>query len=320
MSSTHEKVGTPKPEWLKIKLHNDPRYAEVAALVRRHDLHTICSSGHCPNISECWSSGTATFMISGDTCTRACRFCATKTSGSPAPLDPDEPARIAHSVKLMRLRHSVITSVDRDDLPDGGARHWVNTIQAIREQCPDTTIELLIPDFGGHLTDVNHILDAGADIVGHNLETVRRITPLVRSTRATYDTSLNILRHIAQYGATSSAPSDLYLAKSALMVGLGETETEVLQTLDDLVSAGVHRMTIGQYLQPTPRHLPVVEYIHPDLFAKYKEAAIQRGIPYIESGPLVRSSYMADRLAPSKTSKQARPLASLAPPSDPRQR
>lgn len=315
MPSNHEKVGTHKPEWLKIKLHNDPRYAEVADIVRLHDLHTICSSGRCPNISTCWSRGTATFMISGDTCTRACRFCATKTSATPAPLDLDEPARIAHSVKLMRLRHCVITSVDRDDLTDGGARHWEATILAIRELCPETTIELLIPDFSGDTQLLDQILHAGADIVGHNLETVRAVTPLVRSNRATYDTSLTVLRHIAAYGATSES-SGPYLAKSAIMVGLGETFQQVIDTIDDLAHAGVRRMTIGQYLQPTSKHWPVAEYVHPDIFAQYKEAAIARGIVHTESGPLVRSSYMADRLAPSKTSKTARPLSTLT--TDPR--
>lgn len=304
MPSNHEKVGTHKPEWLKVKLHNDPRYADVAAAVRRHDLHTICSSGRCPNISTCWSRGTATFMIGGDTCTRACRFCATKSSAHPAPLDPNEPVKIARSVQLMGLRHAVITSVDRDDLADGGARHWAATVAAIRELNPDTTIELLIPDFSGSISLLDTVLAAGADIVGHNLETVRRMTPLVRDRRASYDTSLNVLRHISSYGNTYDAP---YLAKSAIMVGLGETYDEVLSAMDDLAAAGVRRMTIGQYLQPTPRHYPVAEYVHPDIFAAYKDAATERGILYIESGPLVRSSFMADRLAP----KMRRPLDTL---------
>ena len=302
MPSNHEKVGTHKPEWLKVKLHNDPRYADVAATVRRHDLHTICASGRCPNISECWSRGTATFMIGGDTCTRACRFCATKSSAHPAPLDRNEPVKIARSVQLMGLRHAVITSVDRDDLTDGGAAHWAATVQAIRELNPETTIELLIPDFSGQTEHLDIILNAGADIVGHNLETVRRISPEVRDRRASYDTSLNVLRHIASYGPD--------LAKSAIMVGLGETYDEVLSAMDDLAGAGVRRMTIGQYLQPTPRHYPVAEYVHPDIFEKYKDAAVKRGILYTESGPLVRSSYMADRLAPTAL-KVRRPLNAL---------
>lgn len=307
MPSNHEKVGTHKPEWLKVKLHNDPRYADVAAVVRRHNLHTICSSGRCPNISTCWSRGTATFMIGGDTCTRACRFCATKSSAHPAPLDPDEPVKIARSVQLMGLRHAVITSVDRDDLADGGAKHWAETVAAIREFNPDTTVELLIPDFSGQTELIDIILNAGADIVGHNLETVRRITPDVRDRRASYDTSLNVLRHISSYGITYNTP---YLAKSAIMVGLGESFDEILRTLDDLSEAGVRRMTIGQYLQPTARHYPVAEYVHPDVFAAYKAAAEERGIAYTESGPLVRSSFMADRLAP----KVHRPLETLTFP------
>ncbi|WP_298063618.1 lipoyl synthase [uncultured Rikenella sp.] len=304
MPSNHEQVGTHKPEWLKVKLHNDPRYADVAAIVRRHDLHTICSSGRCPNISTCWSRGTATFMIGGDTCTRACRFCATRSSAHPSPLDPDEPEKIARSVQLMGLRHAVITSVDRDDLADGGANHWAATVRAIRTLNPDTTVELLIPDFSGSLSLLDIILSAGADIVGHNLETVSRLTPAVRDRRASYETSLDVLRHIAAFGLESGRSA---LAKSAVMVGLGESRDEVLRTLDDLAGAGVRRMTIGQYLQPTPRHYPVAEYVHPDVFEAYKAAAEERGIVYIESGPLVRSSYMADRLAP----KVRRPLHTL---------
>lgn len=306
MPSNDEKVGTHKPEWLKIKLHNDPRYAAVADTVRRHDLHTICASGRCPNISTCWSRGTATFMIGGDTCTRACRFCATKSSAHPSALDRNEPVKIARSVQLMGLRHAVITSVDRDDLPDGGAAHWAATVRAIRELNPETTIELLIPDFSGSLSSLDIILDAGADIVGHNIETVRRITPHVRDRRASYDTSLNVLRHISSYGNSQPQPQP-HLAKSAVMVGLGESFDEVLSAMDDLAEAGVRRMTIGQYLRPTARHYPVAEYVHPDIFAKYKDAAVERGIIYTESGPLVRSSYMADRLAP----KTYRPLGAL---------
>lgn len=307
MPSNDEKVCTHKPEWLKVKLHNDPRYAAVAATVRRHDLHTICASGRCPNISTCWSRGIATFMIGGDTCTRACRFCATKSSAHPSPLDMNEPVKIARSVQLMRLRHAVITSVDRDDLQDGGAAHWAKTVRAIRELNPDTTIELLIPDFSGQTELLDIILDAGADIVGHNIETVRRITPDVRDRRASYDTSLSVLRHISSYGIKQGRPN---LAKSAVMVGLGESFDEVLGAMDDLAEAGVRRMTIGQYLQPTARHYPVAEYVHPDIFAKYKDAAVERGIIYTESGPLVRSSYMADRLAPT-AAKMRKPLSSL---------
>lgn len=306
MPCTHEKVGTHKPEWLKIKLHNDPRYAAVAALVRRHDLHTICSSGRCPNVSTCWSRGTATFMIGGDVCTRACRFCATRSSTSPALPDAAEPARIARSVQLMGLRHAVITSVDRDDLPDGGAAHWAETVRAIRALNPQTTVELLIPDFSGRVEPLELILDTGADIVGHNLETTSRLTPAVRDRRASYDTSLYVLRHISAHGAAAGRDD---LAKSSLMVGLGETFDEVLRTLDDLAAAGVRRMTLGQYLQPTSRHYPVAEYVPPEVFERYRQAAVDRGIVYTESGPLVRSSYMADRLAP----KERRPLDTLTP-------
>ena len=310
MSSNDETVvARPhKPDWLKVKLHDDPRYAEVAAVVRRHDLHTICASGRCPNISTCWSRGTATFMIGGDTCTRACRFCATKSAARPAPLDAGEPLKVARSVALMGLRHAVITSVDRDDLADGGAGHWAETVRAIRRLNPEATVELLIPDFSGDFDLLEVVLAAGADIVGHNVETVARLTPVVRDRRASYETSLEVLRRIAAFGVERG---DTALAKSALMVGLGEERDEVLRTLDDLAAAGVRRMTIGQYLQPTARHYPVAEYVHPELFEAYKAAAVERGIVYTESGPLVRSSYMADRLAPAGR-KVSRPLAAVA--------
>ena len=278
-----------KPEWLKIKLHSNQRYADVASLVKQHDLHTICSSGCCPNISECWSRGTATFMIKGDICTRACKFCATK-SGKPLALDPDEPIKIARSVRIMGLSHAVVTSVDRDDLPDQGAAHWVATVEAVRRLNPETTIELLIPDFDGRVDLLDMVIDAGADIVGHNMETVREITPLVRS-RASYDCSLDVLRYIGSRGAS---------AKSGIMVGLGETPRQVIETLSDIAAAGVKRLTIGQYLQPTRAHYPVAEYIHPSQFEEYATRARELGIEFVESGPLVRSSYMADRLAPKR--------------------
>lgn len=297
MPANHEKVGTHKPEWLKVRLHNDPRYADVAALVRRHDLHTICASGRCPNISACWSRGTATFMIGGEVCTRACRFCATRSAAAPAPLDRNEPVRIARSVALMGLRHAVITSVDRDDLPDGGAEHWAETVRAVRALNPETTIELLVPDFSGDIALLEVVLASGADIVGHNLETVSKLTPAVRDRRASYQTSLDILRHIAAFGRERGEPA---WAKSGMMVGLGESRDDVLGTLDDLAAAGVRRLTIGQYLQPTVRHYPVAEYVHPEVFEAYRAAAEERGIDYVESGPLVRSSYRADRLAPAR--------------------
>lgn len=285
MPSNHEKVGTHKPEWLKVKLHNDPRYADVAAIVRRHDLHTICSSGRCPNISECWSRGTATFMIGGDTCTRACRFCATKSSAHPAPLDPNEPIKIARSVQLMGLRHAVITSVDRDDLPDLGAAHWAATLSAIREMNPDTTVEALIPDFQGREELIAQVIQTRPDILSHNMETVRRITPLVRSV-ARYESSLKVIRQIAESGIT---------AKSGIMVGLGETPEEVEEVMDDLLACGCRILTIGQYLQPSRRHYPVHEYVTPEQFRLYKETGERKGFAKVESGPLVRSSYHAEK-------------------------
>lgn len=283
MSQDDEKV-VRKPKWLKIKLHNSQRYADVASVVKRHDLHTICSSGRCPNISECWSRGTATFMIKGDICTRSCKFCATK-SGRPAPLDPNEPIKVARSIRIMGLSYAVITSVDRDDLPDAGAAHWIATVSAVKELNPETKVELLVPDFDARPELLDMIADCGADVVGHNIETVRRLTPLVRS-RASYDTSLKVLSYLNAKGVDT---------KSGIMVGLGETQEEILSTLDDLVAAGVRRVTIGQYLQPTPQNYPVAEYIHPDIFDMYATQAKKRGILHIESAPLVRSSYMADK-------------------------
>lgn len=273
-----------KPDWLKIKLHDGEGFGEVARIVREHGLHTICSSGKCPNQAECWSRRTATFMILGDICTRSCKFCATAT-GRPLPPESDEPAKLARSVSLMRLKHCVITSVDRDDLPDGGAAHWAASVRAVREANPDTTIEVLIPDFDGREELIDTVIDSAPDIIGHNIETVARLTPLVRS-RARYDVSLKTLGYIASRGCT---------AKSGLMLGLGETEDEVLAAIDDLVAAGVRIATFGQYLRPTLQHLPVSEYVTPEKFAWYKEEALKRGMRYVESGPMVRSSYMAEK-------------------------
>lgn len=273
-----------KPDWLKIKLHDGEGFGEVARIVREHGLHTICSSGKCPNQAECWSRRTATFMILGDICTRSCKFCATAT-GRPLPPESDEPAKLARSVSLMGLKHCVITSVDRDDLPDGGAAHWAASVRAVREANPDTTIEVLIPDFDGREELIDTVIDSAPDIIGHNIETVARLTPLVRS-RARYDVSLKTLGYIASRGCT---------AKSGLMLGLGETEDEVLAAIDDLVAAGVRIATFGQYLRPTLRHLPVSEYVTPEKFAWYKEEALKRGMRYVESGPMVRSSYMAEK-------------------------
>ena len=273
-----------KPDWLKIKLHDGKGFGEVARIVREHGLHTICSSGKCPNQAECWSRRTATFMVLGDICTRSCKFCATAT-GRPLPPESDEPAKLARSVSLMGLKHCVITSVDRDDLPDGGAAHWAASVRAVREANPDTTIEVLIPDFDGREELIDTVIDSAPDIIGHNIETVARLTPLVRS-RARYDISLKTLGYIASRGCT---------AKSGLMLGLGETEDEVLAAIDDLIAAGVRIATFGQYLRPTLRHLPVSEYITPEKFAWYKEEALKRGMRYVESGPMVRSSYMAEK-------------------------
>lgn len=273
-----------KPDWLKIKLHNDYKYADVAEIVATHKLHTICDSGKCPNKSECWSRRTATFMILGDICTRSCKFCATST-GRPLPPEESEPQKIAESIRLMGLKHAVITSVDRDDLPDGGAAHWAATVRAVRQANPDTTIEVLIPDFGGNTELIDIVIDSAPDIIGHNIETVERITPLVRS-RATYDTSIEVLRYIASRGA---------VAKSGFMLGLGESESEILATLDDLADAGVAIVTMGQYLRPTMKHYPVAEYVTPQKFAMYGDLARMRGFKYVASAPLVRSSYMAEQ-------------------------
>lgn len=280
-----------KPDWLKVNFGANEKYAETKRIVDGHCLHTICSSGRCPNIGECWGRGTATFMIGGDICTRACKFCNTK-SGRPAPLDETEPANVARSVKLMKLRYAVITSVDRDDLPDLGASHWVKTISEVKSVAPETALEVLIPDFQGRNDLLDMIADAGADVVSHNIETVRRLTPEVRS-RAKYETSLHVLQYLSDKAVT---------VKSGLMVGLGETAEEVESTMDDLLSCGCRILTIGQYLQPTHRHYPVHEYITPAQFDYYKQAALSKGFKEVESAPLVRSSYRADKLLDDLTS------------------
>lgn len=280
-----------KPDWLKVNFGANEKYAETKRIVDGHCLHTICSSGRCPNIGECWGRGTATFMIGGDICTRACKFCNTK-SGRPAPLDETEPANVARSVKLMKLRYAVITSVDRDDLPDLGASHWVKTISEVKSVAPETALEVLIPDFQGRNDLLDMIADAGADVVSHNIETVRRLTPEVRS-RAKYETSLHVLQYLSDKAVT---------VKSGLMVGLGETAKEVESTMDDLLSCGCRILTIGQYLQPTHRHYPVHEYITPAQFDYYKQAALAKGFKEVESAPLVRSSYRADKLLDDLTS------------------
>lgn len=273
-----------KPEWLKISIGANERYTETKRIVESHCLHTICSSGRCPNMGECWGRGTATFMIGGNICTRSCKFCNTQT-GRPLPLDPQEPTHVAESVRLMKLSHAVVTSVDRDDLPDLGADHWAQTIREIRRLNPETTIEVLIPDFQGRKELVEQVIEARPDIISHNMETVRRISPLVRSA-ARYDTSLEVIRQIAASGIT---------AKSGIMVGLGETPAEVEELMDDLRAAGCQIMTIGQYLQPSHRHYPVAEYVTPDQFKRYEETGLAKGFTQVESGPLVRSSYHAEK-------------------------
>ena len=272
-----------KPEWLKIRLHRTAEYADVQRIVRDHSLHTICSSGLCPNKAECWSRRTATFMILGEICTRNCRFCAT-LSGRPLPPDPSEPAKLAESVRLMGLRHVVVTSVTRDDLPDGGAAHWAECVRAIRAENPDVTIELLIPDLDAQPAPLDVVVASKPDIIGHNIETVERLTPVVRS-RAKYRTSLETLRHMSRQGVAT---------KSGLMVGLGESDDEVLQTLHDLRDAGVGIVTLGQYLRPTLEHYPVAAYITPEKFEWYRLKALEMGFSYCASAPLVRSSYMAE--------------------------
>lgn len=273
-----------KPDWLKIQLPSGENYLKVKQLVEGHGLHTICSSGKCPNMGECWSAGTATLMILGDICTRSCKFCATKT-GKPLAPDSSEPLKIAGTVKALQLKHVVLTSVDRDDLPDGGASHWASTIRAIRTLCPGTTIETLIPDFFGDSTQLEHVLRERPEIISHNLETVERLTPQVRSA-ANYKRSLEVIRQIAAFGIT---------AKSGIMVGLGETEDEVIRVMDDLRERGCSILTIGQYLQPTAQHHPVLEFIHPDQFEKYRIEGLKRGFSHVESKPLVRSSYHAEK-------------------------
>jgi lipoic acid synthetase len=273
-----------KPDWLRVKLPIGREYAQVRGLVDEHKLHTICESGNCPNMGECWGAGTATFMILGNICTRSCSFCAVAT-GKPLAVDTDEPNRVANSVRLMQVKHCVITSVDRDDLKDGGSITWAETINAIRRDSPGTTLETLIPDFRGIWENLERVLYTRPEVVSHNLETVRRLTKEVRI-QAKYDRSLECLQHISASGLRT---------KSGVMLGLGETEDEVLETMADLLEAGVQILTLGQYLQPTKSHHPVVDWVHPDQFKKYKQLGLNMGFRYVESGPLVRSSYHAEK-------------------------
>ena len=295
MPKFYDKVNVlKKPEWLKIRLQSDESSAEVERIVREHSLHTICSSGLCPNKAECWRRRTATFMILGDICTRGCRFCATKT-GIPLAVDSSEPEKVAESVRLMGLRHVVVTSVTRDDLSDGGARHWAAVVEAIRKENPDATIELLIPDLDARADLIEIVAASQPDIVGHNIETVERLTPVVRS-RAKYQTSLRTLEIISSLGLVS---------KSGLMVGLGESDDEVIQTLGDLREVGVEIVTLGQYLRPSLEHYPVAAYITPEKFEWYRLQAMELGFSYCASAPLVRSSYLADAALESVKGKAA---------------
>jgi lipoyl synthase len=273
-----------KPKWLRVKLPTGESYREVRKLVDEHKLHTICESGSCPNMGECWGEGTATFMILGNICTRSCGFCAVKT-GRPNAVDLKEPERVAESVKLMKVKHAVLTSVDRDDLLDGGAQIWVETVENIRKISPTTTLETLIPDFAGKWDNLQRIIDVAPEIVSHNLETVRRLTKAVRI-QAKYDRSLELLFRLKKGGVKT---------KSGVMLGLGESEEEVIETMEDLRNVNVDVLTLGQYLQPTPKHLPVSNFITPESFLKYKELGLKMGFRYVESGPLVRSSYRAEK-------------------------
>jgi len=272
------------PAWLKMQRASGDNYSRVKRLIEHKNLHTICTSGNCPNIGECWNAGTATFMILGDICTRSCKFCATKT-GKPLPPDPEEPVRLAESISTLRLRHCVITSVDRDDLPDGGSAFWAETIMYIRKINPGITIEALIPDFDGKEENIDKIINSGPDIISHNIETVRRLTPAIR-TKARYVTSLNVLKFISGKGKT---------AKSGFMIGLGESEDEIRDTIIDLYKTGCKILTVGQYLQPTMSHIKTADYITPAKFEEYKKMALLTGFEFVECHPLVRSSFHAER-------------------------
>jgi lipoyl synthase len=273
-----------KPDWLRVKLPIGESYKHVRGLVDHHKLHTICESGNCPNMGECWGAGTATFMILGNVCTRSCGFCAVAT-GKPEPADWDEPQRVAEAIHLMKVKHAVITSVDRDEMPDGGSTIWHNTIKAVKQLNPDTTLETLIPDFKGNKADIQRVIDAAPEVVSHNIETVERLTRQVRI-QAKYWRSMEVIRTLKEGGMRT---------KSGIMLGLGESKEEVFQTLKDLQAYGCDVVTIGQYLQPTKKHLPVQRFVHPDEFAEYRELGYQLGLDYVESGPLVRSSYHSEK-------------------------
>ena len=273
-----------KPDWLRVKLPIGEEYKHVRGLVDQHKLHTICESGNCPNMGECWGAGTATFMILGNICTRSCGFCAVAT-GRPLPVDWDEPQRVAEAINLMKVKHAVITSVDRDEIKDGGSIIWHNTIKAVKALNPDTTLETLIPDFKADRENIQRVIDAAPEVISHNIETVERLTRQVRI-QAKYRRSLDTLRILKEGGART---------KSGIMLGLGETKEEIIETLKDLAGVQVDVVTIGQYLQPTAKHLPVDRFVHPDEFAELREIGYELGFDYVESGPLVRSSYHSER-------------------------
>lgn len=276
---------TPKPKWLRVKLPTGKKYTELRGLVDKYDLHTICTSGSCPNMGECWSEGTATFMILGNICTRSCGFCGVKT-GRPENIDWQEPEKVARSIKIMKIKHAVITSVDRDDLADGGSIIWSETIKAIRRMNPSITLETLIPDFQGKTKNIDRIITANPEVVSHNMETVKRLTREVRI-QAKYEQSLAVLNYLKKNGINRT--------KSGIMLGLGEKEEEVIQTLNDLRSIDLDVVTIGQYLQPSKKHLPVKEFITPDQFKKYEQIGLEMGFRHVESSALVRSSYKAQK-------------------------
>ncbi|MBI5822006.1 MAG: lipoyl synthase [Verrucomicrobia bacterium] len=281
------------PQWLRLSLPTDRRFAQTGGRLGTLRLHTVCESARCPNRWECWSRGTATFMIAGDRCTRACGFCAV-TTAKPLPLDPEEPKRVAEAVRQMSLKHVVVTSVARDDLADGGAEHFARTIRELRALCgEDLAVEVLTPDFGGRLEPVETVLAARPDVFNHNIETVRRLSAKVRH-RATYERTLSVLRMASEWIGRSANGRRVYM-KSGLMVGHGETESEVLETMHDLRAAGCELLTIGQYLQPTPANLPVVEFVRPEVFVTLRRAALKMGFVHVASAPLVRSSYHADK-------------------------
>ncbi|WP_108807752.1 lipoyl synthase [Aquimarina spinulae] len=274
-----------KPKWLRVKLPTGKKYTELRGLVDKYNLHTICTSGSCPNMGECWSEGTATFMILGNICTRSCGFCGVKT-GRPETVEWEEPEKVARSIKLMKIKHAVITSVDRDDLLDGGSIIWAETIQAIRRMNPETTLEILIPDFQGKTKNIDRIITVKPEVVSHNMETVKRLTREVRI-QAKYEQSLQVLKYLKENGIERT--------KSGIMLGLGEKEEEVIQTLSDLRTVGLDIVTIGQYLQPSKKHLPVKQFITPDQFKKYEEIGLEMGFRHVESSALVRSSYKAQK-------------------------